>query len=168
MSGDFSFIDLTRSPEEITRAHQERLAKLQELHDGAAAEGVAASDNERIKATFSETEGLRELVLDPRALRLPSDELASEIVRLVNQARDEAQHKVRALADESTGEGLADPNTVLEQLPDVERSVDGLMRDTQEITHQLMNLVARMTGGTSPADSMPADSASEERSESGR
>ena len=145
MSEEFGFIDLFRGPEEIVRAQQERMAKAQELQRATAEiTGVAASEDERIKVTFSESDGLRDLVLDPRVLRLPSEDLAHEIIRIVNQARDDARKQLQQLVADSAQDGLPDPESVLEKMPEIERSVDELMRDSQAMTHQLMDIVERM------------------------
>lgn len=145
MSEEFGFIDLFRGPEEIVRAQQERMAKAQELQRATAEiTGVAASEDERIKVTFSESDGLRNLVLDPRVLRLPSEDLAHEIIRIVNQARDDARKQLQQLVADSAQDGLPDPESVLEKMPEIERSVDELMRDSQAMTHQLMDIVERM------------------------
>ncbi len=151
---EFSFIDLSKGPEEIIRAHQERMARVQELQQATAdIVGVAASEDERIKVNFSETEGVRNLALDPRVLRMPSEDLADEIMRLVNQARDDARRQIQQLVEDTAQDGLVDPQTVLEKMPEIEQSVDDLMRDSQAITHQLMDIVERMrlAGESAPA-----------------
>lgn len=145
MSQEFGYIDLTSGPEEIISAQRERLARVQELQRATAETvGTATSEDERIRATFSESDGLRELVLDPRVLRLPSEDLANEITTVVNQARDHARRQIQQLVEGSAQDGLVDPATVLEKMPEIEQSVGDLMQDSQAITRQLMDIVERM------------------------
>lgn len=154
MLGDLGFADLFRSPEEIAQAHQDRLAKAEEMRQAIlAATGSASSDDERIRVSYSEGEGIRELYLDPRAMRLSSEELASEIARLVNEARVDAQRQVQQLVEEAAQHGtLPDPNAIVEKMPEIERSVDELVRDSHEMTQQLMAIVERVQRA---AESMP-------------
>lgn len=145
MSDEFSFIDLTRTSDEIREDQEERLAKIQEIQDAVAtAVGEATSEDERIKVTYTEAGGVRDITLDPRAMRMPSEDLAAELVRLVNAARADAQQQVQKVVQDSTREGLVDPREFLEKIPDIERTIGDLMQETQTMTNQLMTVVERM------------------------
>ncbi|GAB3426671.1 YbaB/EbfC family nucleoid-associated protein [Flindersiella endophytica] len=145
MSQDFSFLDLSRTSDEVRQDQEQRLAKIREIQEATvSAVGQAASEDERIKVSFTEAEGVQKIELDPRALRLPSDELATEIARLVNDARKDAQQQIQRLMQDSAQDTAVDPQEFLQKMPEIERSIGDLMQETQTMTTQLMDMVERM------------------------
>lgn len=150
MSGYFDLPDLFTDPEAFQRAQQERLAQANDLQRQVQETvGTAKSDDERIVVSYSEGKGIDELTLDPRVLRLPSEELAAEIKRLANAARDDARRQL----GESFQGTFGDPNELVEQLPEVERSVDEMMRDTHHMRDELMSILERMRKMTDSSES---------------
>jgi DNA-binding protein YbaB len=145
MSQEFSFVDLSKTSDEVRQDQEQRLARIQEIQEAAvSAVGQAASEDERIKVSFNEAEGVRKIELDPRALRMASEDLAEEIARLVNEARKDAQQQVQQLMRDQAQDGTVDPQAFLAKMPDIERSIGDLMQETQTMTTQLMDMVERM------------------------
>ena len=66
--------------------------------------GQATSDDGHIRATYTGAAGLAELSIDPRAMRLPSQELASRIVALTAAARADLERQRTELVAESGGD----------------------------------------------------------------
>jgi DNA-binding protein YbaB len=137
----FDLPDLFGSPEEFQRAQEERLGKLAELQQKIAeATGTARSEDDRIVVTYSEGNGVEEIRFDPRVMRMPSEDLAAEVARLVNEARADARRQMQQLVSETFGE----PTAIVDQLPEFQRTVDEVLRDTHQMRDQLDVLLDRM------------------------
>jgi hypothetical protein len=145
-SSSFDLGDLLRSPEELYAAQREQLARAEELQRRIEeVTGSATSSDERITVSFSEAKGLHDLVLDPRVMRMPSADLAEEIVRLVNAARTEAHSQIQQVMNDTLGEnGRPDPEQIGEQAAELQRSLDELMRDTMRMDGELTDVLDRM------------------------
>jgi hypothetical protein len=61
--------------------------------------GEAATDNGQLRAKVGAA-GLQELVIDPRAMRMPSSDLAAAIVEITRRARDDLDRRREQLAAE--------------------------------------------------------------------
>jgi len=138
--------DLFQSPDAFWRAQQRRIAAAEELQRRIqAAVGTATSDDERITVSYSEANGVEELTLDPRALRAGSEELATRIRQAVNGARADAREQIATLVREAAkADGVPDPQDVLAQVPDFEKTMEEVLRDTEEMGQQLTDIVERM------------------------
>ncbi|TNY35853.1 YbaB/EbfC family nucleoid-associated protein [Thermomonospora catenispora] len=100
---------------------------------GEAADG-------RIVAEYSAEGGLTKLELDPRALRLPSADLAEQIRTAVNAASEDFQRQVRELtsaqfpmSENPEEEGL-DPAQALASL---DKIANGFASQMRELAHEL-------------------------------
>ncbi|HEX5597424.1 MAG TPA: YbaB/EbfC family nucleoid-associated protein [Micromonosporaceae bacterium] len=136
---------LVTNPDQILREHQERLAKVEQMQEGILnAVGTAHSGDQRITVSYSEADGVRELRLDPRVMRMPSEELAAEITRLVNEARADVRRQVEQITAESFAEGALNPHDVMERIPEFQQTMDDIMRDTLKASDELNVLLDRM------------------------
>jgi autotransporter translocation and assembly factor TamB len=63
--------------------------------------GEARTDDGHVRATYTATAGLAELTIDPRAMRLPSKELAARIVALTAAARADLERQRAEIVAES-------------------------------------------------------------------
>lgn len=144
--GSDDFGDLLRTPEEIRAEHQAELQKAEDLQlKIGEIVGTASSEDERIRVVFSEVDGIRELTVDPRAMRLPSDELAEEVKRLTNAAKSDGQAQIQKLLDETFNDGAApDPAEVGEQVAELREMLDGFMQDTMRMDGELTGIFDRM------------------------
>jgi DNA-binding protein YbaB len=78
--------------ERFLRDAERNMAKAGELKDRIAdVVGRGDAADGKIRAEFNSTEGLARLDLDPRALRMPSEELSEEIRNAVNAASKDFQ-----------------------------------------------------------------------------
>ncbi|GAB3399852.1 YbaB/EbfC family nucleoid-associated protein [Flindersiella endophytica] len=145
MSEEYVFGDLTRDADDMLRSAQGRMAQVEDMQRRMAEiVGSAVSEDERISVAFSEANGLQKLDLDPRAMRLASDDLSAEIIRLVNVAREDAQAQTQQLVAEMIGGGAPDPEQLLGQLPAFEESMAEILRDTEQMGIDITDIVERM------------------------
>lgn len=145
MSEEYVFGDLTRDADDMLRSAQGRMAQVEDMQRRMAEiVGTAVSEDERISVAFSEANGLQKLALDPRAMRLASEDLAAEIIRLVNVARTDAQEQTQQLVAEMIGGGAPDPQQLLEQMPAFEESMAEILRDTEQMGIDITDIVERM------------------------
>jgi DNA-binding protein YbaB len=68
--------------------------------------GKAQSEDERIKVEVGAMGQLESIELNPRAMKLPSDELAKTIVDLAHQAAEDAAAQTRKAMEPMLGEGV--------------------------------------------------------------
>jgi hypothetical protein len=145
VSEEYVFGDLTRDADDMLRSQQGRMAQVEEMQRRMAEiVGSAVSEDERISVAFSEANGLQKLDLDPRAMRLASEDLSAEIIKLVNQAREDAQQQAQQLVTEMIGSGAPDPHRLLEQLPAFEETMAEILRDTEQMGVDITEIVERM------------------------
>jgi DNA-binding protein YbaB len=153
MSAAFDLSSLFASPEGLIRQHEHRMARIAEAQRAIAdAVGEAASPDERVRVRFSETDGVRDLTLDPRVLRLPAEDLARKIAETVNAARTACANEIAELSAATSAAGVPDPKAVLNQVPDVQRFLADLTKDTSRMTEQLESLVGQLTARAGVAD----------------
>ena len=133
-------VDVVRLAEE-TRANALKAAELQQRLGDLV--GRAESEDGRVRAAFSPTAGLPELVIDPRAMRLGSEELAEVIMAVVAEAvRDLDRQRLEA-AQETFGPqydpavARPDPASLQETLRGMSETVDLAGRSLTEIMEGL-------------------------------
>lgn len=145
-SESFELGDLLRSPEELMATQREQLAKAAQLQQRVGEiTGTATSEDERITVSFNEATGVEELKLDPRVMRMPSEDLAAEIARLVNAARADAQAQIQVVLDETFGaDGRPDPEEIGEQVAELQQSLDEMMGDTMRMDGELSSVLEQM------------------------
>jgi DNA-binding protein YbaB len=146
MTGPFDLSTLFGSPEVLVAQHEDRLARLADLHrEVAEAAGEAASADGRVHVRYTEADGIGELRLDPRALRLPAGDLADLITRTVNEAKRAAAAAVAEAADRAQAAGVPDPESVLEQVPGIQQFLAEVTSDTGRMTEHLESLMERLS-----------------------
>ncbi|MFC6880082.1 MULTISPECIES: YbaB/EbfC family nucleoid-associated protein [Actinomadura] len=116
--------DMERSMGDFGRI-QERIKEA--VGRGESAEG-------RITAEFRTEGGLTALTMDPRALRLPSEELSEEIRKAVNAASQDLQNQVREasstmFAPSDRPDQALDPSAALASLDKIANGFAGQMKD---------------------------------------
>lgn len=137
---DFS----VRDPEQIERAQREQMSRLQELQERIGTlVGRAESDDGRISVAYSEPRGVHDLRLDPRALRMPSEDLAATIERLVNEAREDLKRQTAEVAQETVGTSM-NPQNLLANLPEMEANLGEIMKAAKESSNQIAQMAQRL------------------------
>jgi DNA-binding protein YbaB len=137
---DFS----VRDPESIARAQREQMSRLQDMQEKLGQlVGRAESEDGRISLSFSEPQGLHDLHLDPRVLRLPSEEIAATIERLVNEARADLKQQTAEAAQETFGDAM-NPQTLLANMPQMEAGLGEIMKAAKESSNDIAAMAQRL------------------------
>ncbi len=87
---------------EAARAHAAKADELLERLD--AVEGVAETTDGLLRARVNAAVGLAALYLDPRAMRMPSEDLAEAICRVAQQARANLEERTQQVVQDASGE----------------------------------------------------------------
>ncbi len=157
MTSALDLSTLFGSPEALVAQHEERLAQLADLHKAVTeAVGEAATADGRVQARYTEAEGITELKLDPRVLRLPADDLADLITRTVNDAKRAAAAAVDEAGSRAQQAGLPDPDAVLDQVPGIQQFLAEVTADTGRMTEQLESLMEQLSARAGSSSSPTA------------
>jgi DNA-binding protein YbaB len=90
---------------EVLRGSRERMARVSEVRERMAGlTGQAESSDGRVKVVCTSTDPLAELHIDPRAMRMGSEELAAAIRQVSRQARDDLDRQANEISQELYGE----------------------------------------------------------------
>jgi DNA-binding protein YbaB len=144
----FGFDDLPdfslRDPAQIELAQRDQMGRLQELQERIKSlVGRAESEDGRISVAYSEPRGVHDLQLDPRALRMPSEDLAATIERLVNEARDDFRRQTAEVAQETFGSTM-NPQNLVANLPQMEANLGEIMKAAKESSNQIARMAERL------------------------
>jgi hypothetical protein len=115
---------------EAARAKADRLVELRERLGDVL--GRAATDDGYIAAACDGT-GLRELTLEPRAMRLPSEDLAAAIVTVSRSAREDYDRQRRELLAETGAVPEVDLEQSRAQLAELQESFRSGTGDLQTL-----------------------------------
>jgi DNA-binding protein YbaB len=126
--GGDNFERFLRNMEQSTSEFTE----LQERINEVVGKGEAADG--RITAEYTTKEGLSALQLDPRALRLPAEELSQEIRAAVNAAAKDFQSQVTEMSGKLFGapgdpKAQVDPAEAMAKLDQIGNAFAGQMKD---------------------------------------
>lgn len=106
------------NPDKMLREAQQRVAKMSGMQERIAQiVGEAESSDGYVKATYTATGGLKDLELNPRAMRMASTDLASTIKEVIRAAMEDFQQRMR-LEMSSAFEGQDDNPLELAQNPE--------------------------------------------------
>lgn len=158
MSNPFLNADGRMSMDEIRGHLQKVQSQIQALPDIRTAitalEGSATSEDERITVTVGPSGALKSLVLDPRAMRMQSHELAEAIVETAKLAADDVQKGLSAQLTELTGdEDEADAMASSAVSGDFEGTpLEALTDDNLDPTEKVNRIMEQFLGGKFTAD----------------
>ncbi|GAA4234963.1 hypothetical protein GCM10022254_41110 [Actinomadura meridiana] len=123
---------------------QRRVTKMTAIREQTAhLTGHAESTEGRIKVTSSATDPVAELRIDPRAMRMPAEELSSAIRSTITAARHDLDRQVEELAAFEYGDAgnpldaLKDKENMKATLGEVQGMFEKAGRDTQTMIDQL-------------------------------
>lgn len=111
------------------RAAREKLASL--VGTGIAADG-------KVRVTWAAATGLDQLHLDPRTMRMPSEELAAAIKRAITDAMADLRRQTAAVLQAETGTSAG---SSVAQIEDMREAFNSQM---DEITHRIDEARRRM------------------------
>jgi hypothetical protein len=128
----------------LARQANERIAKAAEVQRLVAAMvGRAASPDGYVRAGYGTAQGLFELHLDPRAMRMPSVDLAATILRVADAARQDLARQTRQAVRETYGnafdpiEVLRDPAQLTARLTEICEGYGSAAKDAGAATEQV-------------------------------
>lgn len=140
------------TPADFDRLMEQTRAALRDLRKGGVIENEDAEEivgegeaaDGRIKVTAKVGGRLESVTLDPRALRMPSDELGEQIVVAVNAALDDLRQKVADQSEPSMA-GF-DPEALAEQMLELQdQSIKQMSRFTAGM-EEMLERIARAAG----------------------
>lgn len=119
------------------QARAEQMRRLRE--EVAALRGEAQDDDGYITATYTAEQGLAGLTLDPRAMRMPSMDLAAEIVRVSALAREDYETRRRELAAGLNPVAAVDLDEAQANIEEMRESFTRSLGDVQAMMEQFRN-----------------------------
>ncbi|MBA9003169.1 YbaB/EbfC family nucleoid-associated protein [Thermomonospora cellulosilytica] len=140
MDFDISNLD----PAQALRQSEERMKVLSAVRAKMAdLEGRAESADGRIRVTCNVRDPLAEIHIDPRAMRMSSQELAETIRETARRAREHLDEQVEELTAQQFGDTvnpldlLKDPERLKESLSDMQNMFAKASSDAQTMLDQL-------------------------------
>ncbi|GLW96149.1 YbaB/EbfC family DNA-binding protein [Microtetraspora sp. NBRC 16547] len=141
--GDFANIDI----EQLMRHGDQQSDQMRQLESVISGLVGQAQDEDRLVTVEYAANGLRELQLHPKAMRLSSGELAEKIKATIKEAGDDLQRKVGEASQEIFGTDddpmrlLKDPDAAMHKVAAAEavynRTFDDVMADLDRIRRRL-------------------------------
>lgn len=129
--GDFANIDIDK----LLNGADTQFARMEELQKSMAdLVGRAEDEDGLVKVEYS-SEGLSELELHPKAMRLSAGELAEKIKTVVHDATQDLQAQINKAMGEVFGEEdnpmkyINDPDAALDQIKDAEAAYNRTFED---------------------------------------
>jgi DNA-binding protein YbaB len=129
---------------EVLRNSRERMAKVSEARERMAGLiGRAESADGRITVASTAEDSLAELRIDPRAMRMGSEELAAAIREVARLARQDLDRQAKEITDEVYGDdqnpmdALRDPERMKKDLADMQEMFGKAGNDAQAMIDQL-------------------------------
>ncbi|ACZ90754.1 YbaB/EbfC family nucleoid-associated protein [Streptosporangium roseum] len=143
--GDFANIDIDK----LLKGADEQFARMEEMQKGMADLVGRAQDDDGLVTVEYAAEGIRELQLHPKAMRLSAGELAEKVKDVIAAATTDLQKQVNEVMAEVFGEEdnpmsyINDPDKAMNQIKDAEaaynRTFDDVMGELDSIRRR-MNL----------------------------
>jgi hypothetical protein len=83
--------------------------------------------------------------LDPRVMRMPSEDLAAALVQVANAARSDMRERMQQVVEETIGnDGQPDVKELAENAALAEAAMNEFMRDTMTMESDLQTAIERM------------------------
>jgi DNA-binding protein YbaB len=140
---------------EVLRNSRERMAKAGEVRERMAGlSGLAETSDGRIKVVSTSADPLAELHIDPRALRMGSDELAAAIRQTARRAREDLDRQAEEVTTEAYGEDgnpmdvLKDTDAMKQNISDMQNAFEKAGSDAQTMVDQLRRSLGISDPGT--------------------
>lgn len=129
---------------EVLRNSRERMAKVSEARERLAGlAGHAESTDGRIKVTSTSQDPLAELHIDPRAMRMGSEELSAAIRQVSRLAREDLDRQANEITREVYGDddnpmdALRDPEQLKKNLTEMQEMFGKAGNDARAMIDQL-------------------------------
>ncbi|MER5419547.1 YbaB/EbfC family nucleoid-associated protein [Streptosporangium roseum] len=141
--GDFANIDIDK----LLKGADEQFARMEEVQKGMADLVGRAQDDDGLVTVEYAAEGIRELQLHPKAMRLSAGELADKIKDVVAAATMDLQKQANEVMAEVFGEEdnpmsyINDPDKAINQIKDAEAAYN---RTFEDVMGELDSIRRRM------------------------
>lgn len=108
-------------------ALEDRLREMRRASDGMQAakerianlKGVGTAADDKVRVTWTAGGGLDELHLDPRAMRLASEELSAAVKRAISDAMNDLRRQTAQAMEEETGISRRDNTARVQEMREV-------------------------------------------------
>jgi DNA-binding protein YbaB len=138
----------TNAIEDAMRSAHGNLARMGELQETLAAlVGVAESDDGRVRAETDNASGLKKLTIDPRAMRMGSEELAETITRVVAESMADLRRKSQEAAQRVMGGRKRDLKDAKASIDQARESFDRIAVDAQGEMERLKRRIDDLSRG---------------------
>lgn len=111
-------------------------ARMRQAQENAAAvaalEGVGEAADGVVKVTVGPTGALKDVVLEPKAMRLPSMDLAAAILAAARAGQESIAEQVRAVYTDRSATGGLDPAAIVQGEVDVNALITDRMAQVRE------------------------------------
>lgn len=141
--GDFANIDIDK----LLKGADEQFARMEEVQKNMADLVGHAQDDDGLVTVEYAAEGIRELQLHPKAMRLGAGELAEKVKDVIAAATMDLQKQVNEVMAEAFGEEdnpmsyINDPEKAMNQIKDAEaaynRTFDDVMGELDSIRRRM-------------------------------
>ena len=136
----------TNAIEDAMRAAKDNLARMGDLQETLASlVGVAESEDGRVRAESDSASGLKKLTIDPRAMRLGSEELAETITGVVVEAMADLRRQSQEAVQQVMGEKKRDPKDAKARIDEARASFDRIAVDAQSEMERLRHRLKDLT-----------------------
>ncbi|SFL16271.1 YbaB/EbfC DNA-binding family protein [Streptosporangium canum] len=141
--GDFANIDIDK----LLKGADEQFARMEEVQKGMADLVGRAQDDDGLVTVEYAAEGVRELQLHPKAMRLSAGELADKIKDVIAAATMDLQKQANEVMAEVFGEEdnpmsyINDPDKAINQIKDAEAAYN---RTFEDVMGELDSIRRRM------------------------
>lgn len=129
--GDFANVDIHK----VLRDTEAHFARFEEVRKSLTTVVGRARDEDGLVTVEYSGDGLRELELNPKAMRLSSGELAEKIKEVIRDAARDLQERVGQVMEEAFGEEanpmryVNDPDAALSQVREAEAAYNRTFED---------------------------------------
>ncbi|WP_067172435.1 hypothetical protein [Microtetraspora niveoalba] len=141
--GDFANIDI----DQLMRRGDQQIEQMRRFEQVMSDLVGRAQDEDRLVTVEYAGDGLRELELHPKAMRLSSGELAEKIKETIKAASEDMQRQVEEASEQVFGKEdnpmglLKDPDAVMDKIKEAEglynQTFDDVMADLDRIRRRL-------------------------------
>jgi len=133
-------IDVNRLAQEM-RDQTAQAVELQRQVAGLV--GTAESRDGQVRLGFSPSRGLTELSIDPRAMRMGSDNLSRQIMDLCTQAMDDLDRQKQEAARETFGDDF-DPAALKLDAKSMEGALKGMTETVESAGQSMTSLMEQL------------------------
>jgi DNA-binding protein YbaB len=136
----------TNAIEDAMSAAKDNLARMGGLQETLASlVGVGESEDGRVRAESDSASGLKKLTIDPRAMRMGSEELAETITGVVVEAIADLRRQSQETVQQVMGEKKRDPKDAKARIDEARASFDRIAVDARSEMERLRRRLNDLT-----------------------